>query len=267
MIINERTKRLIAVVTVKGKQAVQSFGYKRYLPMGNPKIIMENFDRWGADEIYLNCIDRGNLGPNLDLLSEISASGITTPVIYGGGIRSVRDAVQAIRNGADRVAIDAGWRSAPEEAASIHQFVGAQAVIASVPGRVKNSDFVSYNYEKQIDDALPQIMTIALQEGYISEVIVVDWSSEGMLTPFNVELLDCFPSVGSQLIAFGGICSPEIAAETLSHTKCVGVAIGNFLSYREHAIQNYKNSIQNHQVRKPQYYPFKTEKPIYAKDL
>ena len=53
--------------------------------MGSPKVIMENFDRWGADEIYLNCIDRGNRGPNLDLLSEIANAGITTPVIYGGG--------------------------------------------------------------------------------------------------------------------------------------------------------------------------------------
>lgn len=264
---SERNKRLIAVITVKGNQAVQSFGYKRYLPMGSPKVIMENFDRWGADEIYLNCIDRGNRGPNLDLLSEIANAGITTPVIYGGGIRSERDAVQAVGHGADRVAIDAGWRSSPKEVAAIHQGIGAQAVIASVPGRVQNSEFIYYNYEKRSESTLPHVIMGALNKGYISEVILVDWCSEGKKIPFDNQILDFFPVTEPKLIAFGGICSPKVAGATLSHPKCVGVAVGNFLSYREHAIQYYKSYLQNLKVRKPQYYPFRTEQPINAADL
>ena len=50
-------KRLIGVVTVKDGMAVQSFGYKKYLPLGNPKILIKNLNRWGADEILINVID------------------------------------------------------------------------------------------------------------------------------------------------------------------------------------------------------------------
>ena len=57
-------KRLIAVVTVLDGLAVQSFGYQRYLPLGKPECLVENLDRWGVDEIFVQVIDRSarNLG-------------------------------------------------------------------------------------------------------------------------------------------------------------------------------------------------------------
>ncbi len=53
-------KRLIGVVTVREGWAVQSFCYNRYLPLGRPEAIVENLDRWGADEILIHCIDRSS---------------------------------------------------------------------------------------------------------------------------------------------------------------------------------------------------------------
>ena len=84
-------KRLIGVITVKQGWAVQSFGYRRHLPMGRPEVVAENLDRWGVDEILLQCIDRSRhgLGPDLALLERISRKGLATPLIYQGGIRSV----------------------------------------------------------------------------------------------------------------------------------------------------------------------------------
>ncbi len=68
-------KRLVGVVTVMGGHAVQSFRYERYLPLGRPEVLIENLDRWGADEILLQCIDRGRdgVGPDFPLLSGSAA--------------------------------------------------------------------------------------------------------------------------------------------------------------------------------------------------
>lgn len=70
-------KRLIGVVTVKHGWAVQSFGYRRHLPLGRPEVLVQNLDRWGADEILVQCIDRSasGLGPDLDVLGKISKLG------------------------------------------------------------------------------------------------------------------------------------------------------------------------------------------------
>ena len=81
-------KRMIGTIVVKNGQAVQSFGYQNYLPIGKPRCLAENLDRWGVDEIIILSIDRSkyNLGPDLNTLKEIANEGIKTPLIYGGGI-------------------------------------------------------------------------------------------------------------------------------------------------------------------------------------
>ena len=95
-------KRLIGVVTVRQGWAVQSFGYQRYLPLGRPEVIIENLDRWGADEILVHCIDRSQnqSGPDFTLIKRIGDLGLSTPLIYGGGIRHLEDALQIVRLGA-----------------------------------------------------------------------------------------------------------------------------------------------------------------------
>ena len=97
--------RLISTIIVKDKLAIQSFNYKDYLPLGKVEIIVKNFDRWNSDEILVNCIDRSKkkLGPDFELLEKISSENISTPIIYGGGIRNLNDAVTVIKSGADRI--------------------------------------------------------------------------------------------------------------------------------------------------------------------
>ena len=108
-------KRLIGVVTVINGLAVQSFGYKRYLPLGKPEIVAKNLDRWGVDEILLQCIDRSiqNLPPDFALLERVGKTGLSTPVIYAGGILTHADGIKAIKLGADRICLDAMLRDSP----------------------------------------------------------------------------------------------------------------------------------------------------------
>src|SRR5690554_2349668 len=110
-------KRLIGVVTVRNGWAVQSFGYRRYLPLGRPECLVENLDRWGADEILVQVIDRsaGERGPDFDLLARLGRLGLETPLIYGGGVASADHAVRAIQSGADRVTVDQALHRAPDE--------------------------------------------------------------------------------------------------------------------------------------------------------
>ncbi len=128
-------KRLVGVVTVKQGRAVQSFGYQRYLPLGRPEVLIENLDRWGADEILLQCIDRSaaGLGPDFPLLERVSRMGLSTPLIYAGGIRTVAEGVAAVSAGADRISLDAILHEQPAVAAALCESLGAQALIAALP--------------------------------------------------------------------------------------------------------------------------------------
>ena len=50
-------KRLISVINVLEKNAVQSRSFNEYLPIGSPEILVENLSRWGSDEILIQCFD------------------------------------------------------------------------------------------------------------------------------------------------------------------------------------------------------------------
>ena len=128
-------KRLVGVITVKQGWAVQSFGYRRHLPMGRPEIVAENLDRWGVDEILLQCIDRSaaGLGPDLALLERINRKGLATPLTYQGGIRNVADGVAAVQAGAERIALDSLLRDHPQQAAALAVPLGALALLGALP--------------------------------------------------------------------------------------------------------------------------------------
>lgn len=248
-------KRLIGVVTVRDGWAVQSIGYSRYLPMGRPEVLVENLDRWGADEILLNCIDcsRLGLGPALELVERVGRLGLSTPLVYSGGIRSVEEAVAIVKAGADRVVVDALLRDDPSVAVRIGEPLGAQAVIAALPLTATEEGLHWYDYRAGTAAPLPPEMIDLLGSGAISEVLAIDWRNEGRPSGFDTRLVTDFPVPGVPLIAFGGISEAEQLRALLGEPQVAAAAVGNFLSYGEHAVQRLKASLAGLPMRPPTY--------------
>ncbi len=248
-------KRLVAVVTVRQGWAVQSFGYRRYLPMGKPEVVIENLDRWGADEILVHCIDRSprQMGPDYALLKRVGSLGLSTPLIYGGGIRDVEDAVKVVSFGADRISVDCMLWSASHELKRISLELGTQAIIANMPVRVSRGGLVWWNYRSNQEVLLTEDIFDRLSLQWVSEVILTDWSNEGSAGGFDIHIPGHFPSMDKPLIVFGGLSEPAQYRSMLSHSNVVGVAVGNFLSHKEHAIQHIKQHLSGIPIRSAQY--------------
>lgn len=244
-------KRLVGVVTVRDSIAVQSFGYGRYLPLGKPEVLVENLDRWGADEILLQCIDRtpAGTGPDFQLLEKVGRKGLSTPLIYAGGIGSIEDGVRAIQAGADRVCVDALLHDAPAAAAGLAERLGAQAIIACLPLACTSSGVLWRDYRTGADEPLPRTVTELLASRMVSEVLLVDWRHEGTPRAFDLRLIDAFPVSDVPLIVFGGLSDAAQLRAALASPRVVATAVGNFLSYREHAVQEYKRALAGLPVR------------------
>lgn len=247
-------KRLIGVVTVKNGWAVQSFGYRRYLPLGRPECLVENLDRWGADEILIQVIDRSSplRGPDFDLLDRLARLGLGTPLIYGGGIRSVEDGVQVIQRGADRITLDAVLHDNPDVVRELGARLGAQALIAALPMSIERAGPSRFEYRTRTSMPVSPVLAAAMRET-VSEVLVTDWQHEGMSAGFDDALVDRFPYPDVALIAFGGISQVEQIKGLLSRPNVAAVAVGNFLNYREHAIQQFRDALSSTALRPSSY--------------
>ncbi|MCC7073403.1 MAG: hypothetical protein IT383_18980 [Deltaproteobacteria bacterium] len=248
-------KRLIGVITVKDGWAVQSFSYQRYLPLGRPERLAENLDRWGTDEILVLSIDRTakGLGPDLSLLRKLAALGLSTPLTYGGGIRTAEDAGNVIQSGAERLCVDASLHGNQGAVREMAALVGAQAMIASLPLSTGDGQIRWHDYRTRDSSALAEADLAVLGEGVISEALVIDCIHEGRRASFDPRLVELMPFAQLRLIAFGGISEPSQVSSLLASPRVAAVAVGNFLNYSEHAVQTLKRSPSDSSLRPPAY--------------
>jgi cyclase len=237
-------KRLIAVITVKDGLAVQSFGYGRWLPMGSAEVLAVNYDRWGADEIVLQCIDRSwaGEGPDFALLERVAKKGLSTPLVYGGGIRHAEDARQVISHGADRIIFDALLHDDVATAARLGDAIGTQAVLANLPMCIRDGVPGWYDYRNRAVLPISEPVLRMIRDHLVSEVVITDWQNEGRPLGFDERLADVLDGSVPKIM-FGGISDPSQAARLLARDGVVAVAVGNFLAYREHAIQWMRDGI------------------------
>lgn len=236
-------KRLVGVIAVKDGQAVQSFGYRRYLPLGRADILAANLDRWGCDEILVLCIDRSRrgLGPDIGLLKKLAAMRLSTPLIYGGGVTTAEHAALVVHHGADRVCVDAALHQ--EDVQPIRDMaalLGAQALIGVFPLSRDETGLQWLDHGRGVSRALDGADLGLFDEGVISEAMIIDWVHEGHALAFDTELVTRFPLRNVPLITFGGISEPAQAAALLALPQVSAVAVGNFLNYTELAVQRFK---------------------------
>lgn len=248
-------KRLIGVVTVRQGWAVQSFGYRRYLPLGKPEVVVENLDRWGADEILISCIDRSETGqgPDFKLLERIAALGLSTPVIYAGGVRNGADAVQAVNLGADRIQVDAMLWDLPAELELLSRELGNQALIAHLPVSIRDGALYWRNYRNGEECLLDHAALSRMYLEWVSEVMLTDWVHEGTPGAFDEAIPKLFPLEEKPLLLFGGLSASAQLQRVLSLNNVVAAGVGNFLHYKEHAIQQIKRNLVGVPMRAAHY--------------
>jgi cyclase len=244
-------KRIIAVVTIHEGWVVQSFGYNRLLPIGRPEAIVKNLDRWSADEIVIQFIDRSmkNMGPDFQTLDSIANLGLSTPLIYVGGISNKKEALEVITRGADRIGIDAMITDSPSQIRDISEQIGSEALIACLPLSVHNGAISWLNYRKKTFRVFDKKARESLNRDNFSELFLIDWQNEGNRNSFDMRLVREFPNLGMGIIAFGGISESSQIRDLLSQKEIVGVAIGNSLNYRESSINALKRELADCPLR------------------
>lgn len=244
-------KRIIGVVLVKEGWAVQSFGFQKYLPLGKPECLVENLDRWGADEIFVQSIDRSenNKGPDFELLAKLARLRLKTPLIYGGGIFKCEDSLRVIQSGADRIVVCSLLNKNGNELEKISFALGAQAVIGSVPVEIQSGKCFFRNYHEKTELQGSDILSENLRPEIVSEIFVQDFKGDGYSDSFDQNILDLFPVKNINLILFGGLSNPSSIGKVLNHPQVSAVAIGNFLNYKEHAIQCIKEQVASASIR------------------
>src|SRR5881398_551991 len=129
-------RRLIPCLDMAGGRVVKGVHFRELRDAGDPAEQAARYDAEGADEIVFLDIaasheERGTL---IDLVSRV-ADRLFVPFTVGGGIRSVADARQVLRSGADKVAVNTAAVRDPALVTRLADEFGRQCVIAAVDAK------------------------------------------------------------------------------------------------------------------------------------
>ena len=238
-------QRLLAAVIVSKGRAVQSFSFKRWLPLGSVPCLVQNLDNWGADGILVLCTDRGLEGPDLELIQSLSSLELSTPLTYGGGIHSAEHGLQAVQAGAERLVLDRVLSETPEKVHSIAEALGAQALIASLPLiRSPQGQVLHWQHWCQCAQPIEALLSNPIWLKSVSELLVIDVNGEGQGQGPDHGLITCLrDQTRLPVLAFGGLSTADQLSSTLQQPGVAAAVVGNALNYSEQSIRSFKQQL------------------------
>lgn len=235
--------RLVASIVVRDGLHVQSFGFRRYLPVGSPVESAKEFDRWGVDEIALVLLD-SDLQANRRLVSEVSAA-IAVPLAAIGGIRSIADARAYIAGGADKIGFNTALVENPALVHEASRIFGEQCVVASIDLVRQGARFVRWDYWKKNASNMESVAWIREVERMGAGEILLNFpEKDGAGRGMDVEAIQqAVASTNLPLVAVGGIGTTAHAAACFLVAKPSGIGVGNRLAHFEQSILLFKKAL------------------------
>ena len=222
---------------------VKSYGYALWRPSVSLESALRTLDRWHLDEIVILDISRKGF-LDQSIIDRMKVCAISTPVAYGGGIKTVGDLEMLSKAGCDRFVVESALFENPSAVEKMVSFVGKQAIIGSLPVNSHGDKREIWNSSYAKSSRAPsEVAEEWLSSGLVSEVLVTAVESEGSIGRFPDEIPPMFKGVSSQsIIWFGGI-DAEQARTLLNMNNTSAVAIGNILHEREISMPLFRNLI------------------------
>jgi cyclase len=239
-----RSTRLIARLDVKGPNLIKAIHLEGLRVIGSPNEHALRYYQQGADElIYMDCVaslyGRNSLG---DIVRN-AVKDVFVPMTVGGGIRSVDDAMELLRCGADKVAVNTAAVTNPQLISDIAHRFGSQCVVMSVEAKqVEPSRWEAYTDNGRERTGLDVIewvkRGVALGAG---EILLTSVDRDGTRRGFDVALVRAVTAVVSvPVIASGGMGKPDDLVEVVRHGEADAVAMADILHYNRATVADIR---------------------------
>lgn len=232
-------KRLVACLLIRDGLIVQSIGFNRYLPIGQPRFPIEFVAKWDVDEIVLLDMSATPKKRVLDTeVLELLSRSCFVPLTVGGGIKSVDDVRRIIRAGADKVTVNAHAVVRPELISEIADIFGSQCVVVSIDCRLeKDGRYQVYTHSGARSTGLtPEFWAQRVEQLGAGEIFLNSIDRDGSKRGYDIELIQRVTDVVSiPVIACGGVGRHSHFAAGILNGGASAVAAANIFHYIEHS--------------------------------
>ena len=237
--------RIISRLDIKGPNLIKGINLEGLRKLGDPNQFAKDYYEQGIDEIiYIDIV--ASLYERSSLLNIVrrTTKDVFIPITVGGGIRSVDDAREMLRAGADKVAVNTAAVKRPELIHEISQKFGAQCMVLSIeakrtaPG--KWEVYYDNGREKTGIDVL-EWAKLGYERG-AGEILLTSVDMEGTGRGFDCELTAAVSSnVPIPVIASGGLGTADDFEQVVKVGQADAVSIAGALHYKKLRVQDIRN--------------------------
>ena len=227
--------RLIARLDIKGPNLIKGIHLEGLRVVGDTQEYARRYYEAGADElVYMDIVASLYGRNNLTEIVKRAAQDIFIPMTVGGGVRSVDDAKQLLRAGADKIAVNTAAIARPELITGISRRFGSQCMVLSIEakqvGENKWEAYTDNGRERTGVDVVEwAIKGCELGAG---EILLTSVDREGARKGFDVALVRAVATaVPIPVIASGGMGTTEHLVEVIKIGEADAVAMADVLHY------------------------------------
>ena len=247
------TKRIIPCLDVHNGRVVKGVNFVNLQDAGDPVEIGAAYDKAGADElVFLDITASSDARAIKTELVRKVAERVFIPFTVGGGIRTVEDFRDILREGADKVAVNTAAILNPELISRAADKFGSQCVVVAIDAK-RRPDGTGWNIYKnggRVDmgiDAL-EWAEKAYKLG-AGELLVTSMDKDGTKDGYDLELTRRISElVKIPVIASGGAGTLEHFKDALTVGGADAALAASLFHYKELEINEVKQYLRNEGV-------------------
>ena len=228
--------RIIPCLLVRDKGLVKTLKFKDSKYIGDPINAVRIFNEKESDELIVLDIDATsqNHEPDYAMIEKL-ASECRMPLCYGGGIKTVEQAVRIFSLGVEKVALSSAAISNPELIKEIAARVGSQSVVVVLDVKKKffgGYDVVTHNGKKSTGKN-PIDIVAKYQELGAGEIVINSVDRDGVMEGYDINLIEKIRAkISLPLTVIGGAGKLDDIGELISKFKIIGASAGSLFVFK-----------------------------------
>ena len=247
------TKRIIPCLDVNKGRVVKGVNFVNLRDAGDPVEIAAAYDKAGADEVVFLDITASSdaRATVVDMVRRV-AEKVFIPFTVGGGIRTVEDFRDILREGADKISVNSAAIMRPELISEAADKFGSQCVVLAIDAK-RRADGSGWNIFKnggRIDMGIDAVEWAVEGERLgAGEILLTSMDCDGTKAGYDLELTKAVAdSVKIPVIASGGAGTKEHFYEALVDAHAEAALAASLFHYKELEINDLKSYLRGRGV-------------------